>query len=57
MRRRPLWFVTWGPESDLYWAYPLFLEPALLWGISDPDPFALIARMDEMERTFGLRPG
>jgi hypothetical protein len=57
MRHRPLWVVIWGPATGLYWAFPLFLEPALLWGVHDPDPFALIARMDELERTFGLRPG
>jgi hypothetical protein len=56
MQCRPLWFVMWGPANELYWAFPVFLEPALLWGVRDPDPFALIARMDELERMFGLKP-
>lgn len=55
MRRRPRWFVTWGPVTHFYWAFPLFQTPDWLWAVFDPDPKKLVALMDEVERTFGRR--
>jgi hypothetical protein len=55
MQSRPRWFVTWGPVTGFYWAFPRFETPGWLWTVFDPDPYALIARMDEVERLFGSR--
>jgi hypothetical protein len=52
---RPRWLVMWGPVTRRYWASPLFWTPSWLWAACDLDPYALIARMDEVERVF--RPG
>ena len=53
MRRRPNWFVTWGPTTRLYWAFPRFETPDWLWPVFHPDPKELVARMDEVQRVFG----
>jgi hypothetical protein len=57
MWHRSRWFVIWGPITHFYWAFPRFETPDWLWAVFDADPHALIARMDEVERAFGLRPG
>lgn len=56
MRRRPRWFITWGPATGFYWAVPLFGVPDWLWPVFHPDARELVARMDEIERVFGRRP-
>jgi hypothetical protein len=56
MRRRPRWFVFWGPVTRMYWAFPGFETLDWLWAVCDVDPVALIARIDEVERLFGHGP-
>jgi hypothetical protein len=57
MRDRPGWIVLWGPVSRWYYAVPLFEGPVWLWAVFDTDPDGLTARMDEVERLAGRRPG
>jgi len=52
MRLRPRWLVFWGPVTRFYWACPLFWTPDWLWAVCGADPYALVARMDEVERVF-----
>jgi hypothetical protein len=57
MAYRPGWVVVWGPVTRWYGAAPLFAVPEWLL-VFDADPYALIARMDEVERLFGPgKPG
>lgn len=53
MRRRPGWYVGWGSVTRTYQAFPGFDVPEGERMVSDPDPFALIARMDELKRRHG----
>lgn len=52
---RPQGLVLWGTYSRYLWAFPLFdMRPRMLVHASYPD--ALIARMDEAERRYRIRP-
>jgi hypothetical protein len=52
---RPQWLVIWGSFSRRFWAFPLFeMHPRLLVCAWYPD--ALIARMDDAERRYRIRP-
>lgn len=52
---RPQWLVVYGSYSGLYWAYPLFeMRRRMIVHAAYPD--ALVARMDEVEKTFRIWP-
>jgi hypothetical protein len=54
-RDRSQWLVIYGCYSRLFWAYPLFDMPRrMLVHAGYPD--ALVARMDEIEHRFRIRP-
>jgi hypothetical protein len=54
-RSRPQWLVVWGVYSQKFWAYPLFqMHPRMLVHAVYPD--ALVARMDEAEKRYRVRP-
>jgi hypothetical protein len=55
-RSRPQWMVVYGVCSEMYWAFSLFDMTARVVAYS-ADPEDLIARMDQTERKFRLRPG
>jgi hypothetical protein len=55
-RSRPQWLVVWGCYSHRFWGYPLFeMRPRMLVHAGYPD--ALLARLDDAEHRFRVRPG